>query len=117
MEAPLLICEPVLTETMHLLARLPRAQDELFGLLENGALNIAFCIEDHVPAVRALHQKYRSKPMSLADACIVRMAELPLLAHPDRVPAGKPTKSRWPNIPRNAIHAGARRIPANCEKR
>jgi len=76
MEVPLLICEPVLTETMHLLARLPRAQDELFRLLENGALNIAFRIEDHVSAVRGLHQKYRSKPMSLADACIVRMAEL-----------------------------------------
>jgi uncharacterized protein len=76
MEVPLLVCEPVLTEAMYLLARLPRAQDELFGLLENGALKITFRIEDHVHALRALHQKYRNKPMSLADACIVRMAEL-----------------------------------------
>jgi uncharacterized protein len=76
MEVPLLICEPVLTEAMHLLAHLPRAQDALFGLLENGALKISFCVEDHVPALRALHRKYQDKPMSLADACIVRMAEL-----------------------------------------
>ena len=70
MEVPMLICEPVLTEAMHLLAHLPRAQDELFGLLENGALKISFCVEDHVPALRALHRKYQDKPMSLADACI-----------------------------------------------
>jgi predicted nucleic acid-binding protein len=76
LEAPLLTCEPVLAEAMHLLARLHRAQDALFGLLENGALSIAFQINEHVPALRALHRKYRDTPMSLADACVVRMAEL-----------------------------------------
>ena len=76
LEVPLLVCEPVLAEAMHLLARLSRAQDALFGLLENGALRIAFRIEEHVPTLRTLHQKYRDRPMSLADACIVRMAEL-----------------------------------------
>ena len=74
--APLLVCEPVLAEAMYLLAGLPKAQDALFGLLENGALRIAFHVEEHVPALRALHRKYRDRPMSLADACIVRMAEL-----------------------------------------
>ncbi len=73
---PLLVCEPVLAEAMHLLARFSRAQDALFGLLENGALRIAFRIEEHVPALLKLHQKYPDRPMSLADACIVRMAEI-----------------------------------------
>jgi predicted nucleic acid-binding protein len=76
LEGPLLLCEPVLTEAMYLLARFPKAQDALFGLLENGALSIAFRTDEHVPALRKLHQKYRDTPMSLADACIVRMAEL-----------------------------------------
>ncbi len=76
LEVPLLTCEPVLAEAMHLLARLSRAQDALFGLLKNGALRISFRVEEHVPALRKLHQKYRDRPMSLADACIVRMAEL-----------------------------------------
>ncbi len=76
LDPPLLVCEPVLAEAMHLLARFPRAQDALFGLLENGALSIAFRIEEHVPALLKLHQKYRDRPMSLADACIVRMAEI-----------------------------------------
>jgi len=37
---------------------------------------IAFHIDEHVPALRKLHKKYRDRPMSLADACIVRMAEI-----------------------------------------
>ena len=36
---PLLVCEPVLAEAMHLLARFSGAQNALFGLLENGALH------------------------------------------------------------------------------
>jgi len=66
----------VLAESMYLLARFARAQEALFRLLDNRALKIAFHIEEHVPALRKLHQKYRDRPMSLADACIVRMAEI-----------------------------------------
>ncbi len=53
LDAPLLICEPVLTEAMFLLARLPVAQNALFGLLENGVLQISFHLDDHLPTVRA----------------------------------------------------------------
>jgi predicted nucleic acid-binding protein len=76
LDAPLLVCEPVLAEAMYLLARYPRAQDALFELLQNGALEIAFQIEEHVGALRKLLQKYRDTPMSLADACVLRMAEI-----------------------------------------
>ena len=75
-ETPLLVCEPVLAETMFLLARLPKAQDAVFELLENGALRIAFSVAEQVAELHSLHRKYRDRPMSLADACIVRMAEL-----------------------------------------
>jgi predicted nucleic acid-binding protein len=76
LQVPLLVCEPVLMEAMHLLARLPRAQDTLFGLIERGALSIGFHMDENVSALRRLHQKYRDRPMSLADACVVRMAEI-----------------------------------------
>ncbi len=75
-EAPMLVCEPVLTETMFLLRHLPKAQDAVFGLLANGALQIAFRVAEHVSELHALLGRYRDRPMSLADACIVRMAEL-----------------------------------------
>lgn len=35
--APLLVCEPVLAEAMHLLTGFSKRQDALLGLLENGA--------------------------------------------------------------------------------
>jgi uncharacterized protein len=76
LEAPLLVCEPVLTEAVYLLSRFSKAPDALFALLQNGALSIAFQIHEHVDALRRLLQKYQDTPMSLADACVVRMAEI-----------------------------------------
>lgn len=76
LDAPLLVCEPVLAEAMYLLAASPKAHDALFALLENGALRIALHVEDHITALRTLLRKYRDRPMSLADACIVKMAEV-----------------------------------------
>ena len=75
-EPPLLVCEPVLTEAMYLLGHYPAAADALIGLLQNGALYIAFQIEPNIEPVRRLLRKYRDTPMSLADACVVRMAEI-----------------------------------------
>ncbi len=76
LDPPLLVCEPVLAESMYLLARHSKAQDTLFELLHNGAISVAFRIDEHVAPLRRLLQKYRDVPMSLADACIVRMSEI-----------------------------------------
>lgn len=76
LDAPLLVCEPVLAEAAYLLSALPKAQETLFDLLAKGALRIAFQIGEHLSPLRALHRKYRDRPISLADACVVRMAEL-----------------------------------------
>ncbi len=76
LDAPLLVCEPVFAEAMHLLARYPKAQDAVLELIQNGALRVASEIDEHVGALRKLIQKYRDTPMSLADACIVRMSEI-----------------------------------------
>jgi predicted nucleic acid-binding protein len=45
-------------------------------LLHRGVLDLPFCLKDQVPAVAVLLRKYGNIPMSLADACLVRMAEL-----------------------------------------
>jgi len=76
LEAPLLTCEPVLTEVMFLLGRVPAAQTALFRLLERGALKIGFSMDKNLSEVHALMRKYADQPMSLADACVLRMAEL-----------------------------------------
>jgi predicted nucleic acid-binding protein len=76
LRTPLLVCEPVIVEAMYLLRHRPAASDGIFAGLERGALRISFHVEDHVAALRQLHSKYRDRPMSLADACVVRMAEV-----------------------------------------
>jgi uncharacterized protein len=76
LEAPLLVCEPVLAEAAYLLSRYPKAQDALFELVENGALLVVFQLSEHVATLRKLLRKYRDTPMSLADACIVSMTEI-----------------------------------------
>jgi predicted nucleic acid-binding protein len=73
---PMLVCEPVLVETLFLLNRNSDAQDAIFDLLTTGALQMAFHLDEHLREVRGLLRKYQDKPMSLADACLVRMAEL-----------------------------------------
>jgi predicted nucleic acid-binding protein len=73
---PLLTCEPVLTEAAFLLKRDGRDADALFELLERGVIRIALAVEAEQVDVRALMHRYRSRPMSLADACLVRLSEI-----------------------------------------
>ena len=73
---PLLTCEPVLTEAAFLLKRDGRDADALFELLERGVIRIALAVEEERADLRALMQRYRNRPMSLADACLVRLSEI-----------------------------------------
>jgi uncharacterized protein len=73
---PLLTCEPVLTEAAFLLSREGRQADPLFALLERGAIRIALNLQDEQADLRALMHRYHNRPMSLADACMVRLSEL-----------------------------------------
>ena len=45
-------------------------------LLRRHVIEVAFHLEDHLETVARLIRKYSSIPMSLADGCLVRMAEL-----------------------------------------
>jgi predicted nucleic acid-binding protein len=73
---PMLTCEPVLTEAAFILKREGADPDAIFTLLERKVLRIGIRVEDELPDLRALMRRYRNRPMSLADACLVRMAEL-----------------------------------------
>ena len=73
---PLLTCEPVLTETAFLLKRGGADADAVFELLERGIIRVALGIQDQLADLRPLMKRYRDRPMSLADACLVRLSEL-----------------------------------------
>jgi predicted nucleic acid-binding protein len=72
---PLLTCEPVLTEAAFLLKREGGDADALFELLERGVVRVALAVQEEQTDLRALMHRYRSRPMSLADACLVRLSE------------------------------------------
>lgn len=73
---PLLTCEAVITEACFLLQRDSRSQQAVLSLVSRGAVQIAFCLSEEVNVVEALIDRYQNVPMSLADACLVRMAEI-----------------------------------------
>lgn len=66
-------CETVLSESFHLLGG--RGAANLGALLRRRALRVAFELADSVESVVKLLEKYSDVPMSLADACLVRMTE------------------------------------------
>jgi predicted nucleic acid-binding protein len=70
---PWTTCEAVLSETFHLLGR--RGEASLATLLERRALIPGFDLGDELEPVLKLLRKYADVPMSLADACLVRMTE------------------------------------------
>lgn len=76
LQPPLITCEPVLTEAFHLLSRLRTGHRRFFELLASGAISVEFDLMNEQKALGKLAQKYEDLPMSLADACLVRMAEL-----------------------------------------
>jgi uncharacterized protein len=66
-------CEAALSEAYHLLGA-HRARS-LGALLQRRALIVAFDLAESVEPVIKLIEKYCDVPMSLADACLVRMTE------------------------------------------
>ena len=69
-------CEAVITEALFLLRRTPEAQRRLLGYVEDEVISLRFDLRDEIQSVRGLWEHYRDVPMSLADACLVRMSEL-----------------------------------------
>ncbi|MGA2246094.1 MAG: PIN domain-containing protein [Verrucomicrobiota bacterium] len=73
---PMWTCEAVLSETIFLLQSDGVAIDSLLDLFERELVKLDFDVAAHRPDVWTLLRKYADQPMSLADACLVRMTEL-----------------------------------------
>lgn len=74
--APLLTCDAVLGEAFFLLRQTHGGTSRLIELVETGIVIPDFDLTTEFAAVAQLLRKYENVPMSLADACLVRMAEL-----------------------------------------
>lgn len=71
-----LTCDAVISEALFLLKREGHDCDDLFALAEAGFLRSEFDFRREHAALRKLMGRYHSLPMSFADACLVRMAEI-----------------------------------------
>ena len=73
---PMLTCEAVLAEATYLTRSVPDARVALIEMLGEGFLTISMSLADQHSAILAMVRRYADVPMSLADACLVRLAEL-----------------------------------------
>jgi predicted nucleic acid-binding protein len=75
-EPPIFTCDPVLSEACFLLQDTDGGQDAVLELLARGIVRSDFRVAAEIDSLRALMKKFANVPMSLADACLVRMTEL-----------------------------------------
>jgi len=73
---PLFTCESVISEACFLVRRLEGGPGVVLELVRRGIVQPDFRLDAEIRAVGRLIGKFADVPMSLADACLVRMAEL-----------------------------------------
>jgi predicted nucleic acid-binding protein len=76
LDLPFITCEPVLTEACFLVARTGQPPVRALDPLARGVMRLALQIDQELAAIRELMERYANVPMSLADACLVRLAEI-----------------------------------------
>lgn len=75
-EPPLLTCEAVLSEACFLVRQLPGGPQAVLDLIRKGLVVASFSLQSEAASVQQLLMRYANVRMALADACLVRMAEL-----------------------------------------
>ena len=75
-EPPIFTCDPVLSEACFLLQDVIGGQDAILELISRGIVRSDFRVASEIDSLRVLMKKFGDVPMSLADACLVRMTEL-----------------------------------------
>jgi predicted nucleic acid-binding protein len=82
-DGPIITCEAVISEAWFLLRHKPRHIRQLQSMLGDGVFDLSFHLENESGRVAKMMDRYGDIPMSLADACMVRLSEinakLPLL--------------------------------------
>lgn len=75
LDQPLVTCEPVVAESIHLLRYAPGAADAILTGIEQGVLEIPFKLNESAGRVQSILKKYGDTPADFADACLIVMAD------------------------------------------
>src|SRR5258708_22036953 len=74
-EAPLVTCEAVITESCYLLRNLSGASEAAIENIAAGIFQVPFQLSRETAAVKQLLRKYKDRKIDLADACLIRLAD------------------------------------------
>jgi predicted nucleic acid-binding protein len=75
LDQPLVTCEPIVAETLHLLRFDRRAISDVLSNIQKGALSIPFKLSEAAASVQSIMSKYSDLPADFADACLIHMAD------------------------------------------
>lgn len=75
-DPPLDTCEAVLSEAAFLLSHVPGGSQALLELVAKGLVKVSFSLQVEARPIQQLLLRYANVPMSLADACLVRLTEI-----------------------------------------
>ena len=73
---PVITCEPVIIESSYILRKFEKGNQLLFQLIKEHLLEIRFNMQVEIEKIDSLFNQYADLPMSIADACLVRMFEI-----------------------------------------
>lgn len=75
LDSPIVSCDAVLSEACFLLRKTRGGGEAVLKLVERGVIRLPFRLDSEIAPVRKVLTRYASVPMSLADACLVRLSE------------------------------------------
>jgi predicted nucleic acid-binding protein len=78
---PLFTCWPVITETVYLIRKSPKAVASLLSRLASGDIALLPLTEDDVPGVQDVLTRFHDQKIDLADACLTHLAEREGMKH------------------------------------
>ncbi len=76
LDPPAITCEPVLTEAAFLVVRNGQPATLVLDYALESEMRIGLQLEREMQIISDLMRRYANVPMSLADACLVRLAEM-----------------------------------------
>ena len=74
-EAPLVTCEAVITESCYLLRNLSGAPEAVIENIAAGIFQVPFQLSRDTAGVKQVLRKYKDRRIDLADACLIRLAD------------------------------------------
>jgi len=74
-EAPLVTCEAVITESCYLLRNLSGASEAVIENITAGIFQVPFQVSRDTAGVKQVLRKYKDRKIDLADACLIRLAD------------------------------------------